>query len=295
MFNNHSDRERPRSTTFTRLSFSGFAGWIAFLFVLIAATTGARIAAAQAPTPVPLTPLGIGDTVQIVVYGQSDLGETVYVADDGTVAVPLVGPVSVVGLSPAEAAKRIEKGFRDGKFVNDPHVTITVTKSRSELVSVVGAVTTPGRYPVDSRMTVLDLLALAGGINEETAGYPAQLIRTNADGTTTSYPIDVKGGLSDPSKSVSYPNLQGGDRLVVPEAAKFFVDGEVKSTGKFRLEPGMTIRQAIARAGGITSTGSMHRVDITRKDDKGRQFTRHARLDDPVQPDDVIRVKESIF
>lgn len=299
MFHMHSDRECPRSSAFTRLSFLGFGGWIAWLLVVAAALTGAAgIAHGQASPPAgppPLVTLGSGDTVQIVVYGQSDLSATVDVADDGTVPVALVGAVSVAGLSPSAAAKRIEDALREGKFVNDPHVTISVTKSRSGLVSVLGAVKTPGRYTVDSHTTVLDLLALAGGLNEENAGSMAELVRPSPDsGPAEHYPIEIRG-TPDPGSPVPYQALRGGDMLIVPEAAKFAVDGEVKSTGTYRLEPGMTVRQAIARAGGITQQGSMHRVDITRKDSNGKQLTRHAQLDEPVEPADVIHVKESIF
>jgi polysaccharide biosynthesis/export protein len=296
MFHNRSDRACSRSTTFTRLSSPDFAGWLALLFLILASMTGTRLAQAQAPAGGlgPMETLGPGDLVQIVVYGQADLGEAVTVSEKGTVHVGLVGDVKVAGLSPAEASTQIEKAFRDGSFLNDPHVTITVTKSRSDLVTVTGAVKTAGRYPVDTRTTVLDLLALAGGVDEEKAGNVADLVRTNADGTVTHYTVNIRGDFSDPAES-TYQSLQGGDRLIVPDAAHYLVDGEVKSTGKFRIDPGMTVRQAIARAGGVTALGSMHRIDITRVDPQGKQVTRHAQLDEPVQPNDVLHVKESIF
>src|SRR6516165_571033 len=110
--------------------------------------------------------LGPGDSISIQVYGQPDLAATVYVSDDGTVPVALVGPVQVAHLSPADAAQRIEAALRNARIINDPHVTITVTQSRSQRVSVLGEVGSPGRYAVDARMTIFDLLAQAGGTKE---------------------------------------------------------------------------------------------------------------------------------
>ena len=114
---------------------------------------------AQAKTP--LLQLGPGDSVSIQVYGQPDMSATVYVSDDGTIPVPLVGMVQVGGLSPSQASNRIEAALRNGNFLVDPHVTLTVVQSRSQRVSVLGSVGTPGRYPIESNTSIFDLLAQA--------------------------------------------------------------------------------------------------------------------------------------
>src|SRR5258706_5373627 len=105
-----------------------------------------------------LMQLGPGDSVAVQVYGQPDMGATVYVSDDGTIPMPLVGAVQVAGISPADAARQIEGALRSGKFLVDPHVTITVTQSRSQRVSVLGEVGTPGRYTIESNDTIFDLI-----------------------------------------------------------------------------------------------------------------------------------------
>src|ERR1700722_5128238 len=147
--------------------------------------------AVNAPTPEearalaqfkpPLLQLGPGDSVAIEVYGQSDMGGTVYVSDDGTIPIALAGPVQVTGLSPSQASARIEKALRDGKFLVDPHVTLTVTQSRSQRVSVVGDVGKPGRYAIESNTSIFDLLAEAGGVTE-VAGDTVDILRPGADG-----------------------------------------------------------------------------------------------------------------
>jgi polysaccharide export outer membrane protein len=239
----------------------------------------------------PLLQLGAGDSVALQVYAQPDLNATVYVSDDGTIPVALAGAVKVAGLSPAEASSRIEKALRDGKFLVDPHVTLTVTESRSQRVSVLGQVGRPGRYPIQSNTSIFDLLAEAGGVTE-IGGDLVYILRADKDGNINRYPISLKA-LAEGAKSSA--ELTAGDSVLVPVAPQLYIYGEVTTPGKFKVEPGMTVVQAIARAGGVTQRGSANRVVIKRRKADGTYETTKAALSDLVQPDDVIRVKESIF
>jgi polysaccharide biosynthesis/export protein len=259
-----------------------------------AATIGSQPDAREvAGMKAPLVQLGPGDSVTISVYGQPDLNGTVYVSDDGTIPVALTGPVKVSGLSPAEASARIEKALRDGKYLVDPHVTLTVTDSRSQRVSVLGQVGKPGRYAIQSDTSIFDLLAEAGGITE-IGGDQVFILRTDKAGNITRYPISLKA-LAEGTNTGTALSLTGGDSVMVPVAAQLYIYGEVTSPGKFKVEPGMTVVQAIARAGGVTQRGSANRVVIKRRKPDGTYETTKASLSDLVQADDVIRVKESIF
>jgi polysaccharide export outer membrane protein len=257
--------------------------------------------AAQAPSPpleqqpakAPLLQLGPGDSVNIQVYGQPDLSTTVYVADDGTVSVPLAGNVQVGGMSPTQASAGIEAALKSAKILVDPHVSITVTQTRSQRVSVLGQVGTPGRYPIESNTTILDLLAQAGGINA-TGADTVYILRKDKNDKEQRYPVDLKG-LAEGKGAVPALTLQGGDSVFVPKAEQYSIFGEVTTPGRYRVEPEMTVIEAIARAGGITLRGSQHRVSIKRKQANGDYSTVKAKLGDLVQPDDVIQVKESIF
>lgn len=237
--------------------------------------------------------LGPGDSVSMQVYGQPDMTTTVNVSDDGTIAVPLAGAVQVAGLSPAEASQRIEKALKDGGFLVDPHVTLTVTQSLSQRVSVLGQVGKPGLYPIESNTTIFDLLALAGGALE-TGSDIIFLLRPDAAGAVQRYPINLKG-LDNAKNSIPNQALHGGDTIFVPRAEQFYIYGEVTIPNKYRVEPNMTVIQAIARAGGVTPRGSERRVDIKRLTPGGAYVTVKAKLNDLVKPDDVIHVKESIF
>ena len=240
----------------------------------------------------PLIRLGPGDSVTISVYGQPDLTANAYVTDDGTLPVGLVGKVPVAGLSPSAAAQRIEAALRDGNFLVNPQVTLTVTQSRSQRATVLGEVARPGRFTIDSTTTVFDLLAQAGGTTQNSSDT-VYLIRKDASGNTTRTAIALKGL----SGGQAPPQLRSGDSVYVPRAEQFSIMGEVKTPNSYRLEPGMTVMEAVARAGGITDKGSTRRVKIVRRVAEGKEefITLKAAMTDTVQPNDVIRVGQSIF
>jgi len=237
--------------------------------------------------------LGISDAVTVQVYGRPELNTTTYVSDDGTITVPLAGSVPVVGLSPVRAAQRVAAALRLGKFLVDPQVTLSLTQFKGQQVSVLGAVRTPGRFAVEARTTVLDVLAQAGGTTEN-GGDVVLLLRPNSAGKVVRYSIDLKG-LSRGNVPVPTLTLRGGDSLFVPPADQFYIYGEVHSPNMYRLEPRMTVVQAISRSGGITPRGSDSRIEITRRNANGTTATIDGGLGDAVQANDVIRVKERIF
>jgi polysaccharide export outer membrane protein len=272
--------------------------WVLCLLAAALAPAGA----AQQPPPgvpptaapgSPLTLLGPGDGLGFQVYGQPDMGATVFVAEDGTIPVPLVGAVKVSGMSPAEAAKAVEKAFRKGKYLVNPIVIITVTQPRSQRVAVLGEVGTPGRYVIDSGTTIFDLLAEAGGV-KETGSDTIYVLRTGPDGATERIAVDLKGMLATPETQAPV-TLRAGDSIHVPRAEQVFVYGEVNAPNTYRLDPGMTVLEAIVRAGGLTSRGSDRSVEIRRHLDDGSYVTLTRKLSDRVEANDVIRVKERIF
>jgi polysaccharide export outer membrane protein len=244
-----------------------------------------------------LIQLGPGDSVKVEVYGQPDMTSTVAVGVDGRLNLPLVGAVAVDGLSPGQAGTKIEQALRSGGFLIDPHVTVSVLNSRSQRISVLGQVHSPGRYTIDQKMTLLDVLAQAGGIGDDGADY-VYVLHPDGAGAVHKFTVrlpGLQGAGATQDDHIALERLQGGDTLYVPRAERFYITGEVTSGAMYRLEPGMTVLEAIARAGGVTQRGSQSRIEIKRPTQDGRYVTFHARLTDKVQPDDVIRVKESIF
>jgi polysaccharide export outer membrane protein len=257
------------------------------------AGTGPPVPAAA--TVGPLMPLGAQDSVTIHIDEDPNPAPPtpVTVGDDGTLRVPYVGPVPVGGLSPDAAARRAEQALKDSKFFVNPHVTITVVQSLSQRVSVLGEVKTPGRYPVDAKTTIVDLIALAGGFTGQNASI-IYVSRTDASGNIKKFAVNMRG-LNDPRNTLPEQALRGGDSVFVPRADQFYILGEVQKPAMYPLEPDMTVEQAISVAGGITAKGSERRLEIKRPGKNGTDVAIKAKPGDMVQPGDVIRVKESIF
>jgi polysaccharide biosynthesis/export protein len=130
-------------------------------------------AAGQLPPPSttdliqPSRPFVIGpfDQVAIDVYGLPELSRSVQVDASGNVSLPLVGPLLVAGKTPAQVGAEYA-GRLKAQYVRDPKVTVNLTDTVSQNVSVNGAVSQPGIYPVTGRMTLMRAIARAQGINE---------------------------------------------------------------------------------------------------------------------------------
>lgn len=140
--------------------------------------------------------LGAGDKVRVIVYGEDDLGGTFEVDGNGTISLPLIGPVKAVGLSAHALEASITNGLADG-YVNDPRVNVEITTYRP--FTVIGEVNKPGEYAYVSDMSVLNAVALAGGYTSR-AKESSVCVRRNgntqeecidADETTKIHPGDV--------------------------------------------------------------------------------------------------------
>lgn len=236
--------------------------------------------------------LGPGDVVKLSVYGSPDLSVETRVSEGGQITVPLLGQVAVSGMSVAAAEKKVGNLLEKGGFLKKAQVNMLITALNSQQVSVLGQVNRPGRYPVDGKRKVLDLLAMAGGIATD-GGDMVSLVRTR-DGATTRETIDVIDMVRKGELNRDY-EVSGGDVIFVERAPRAYVMGEVQRPGPFRIERGMTVQQAVSAGGGLTPRGSNTRMRITRRDAAGNVVTIDAGGADLVQMDDVITVRESWF
>lgn len=236
--------------------------------------------------------LGPGDVVRIAVYGNPDMGVETRVSEAGTITFPLLGQVGVGGLAVAAAERKIARLLDSGGFLKQPQVNMIITNLASQQVSVLGQVNRPGRYPVEGRRKVLDLLAMAGGIGVD-GGDVVSLVRTR-NGVAQRDTLDVvdmvrKGSLTGDVE------VTGGDVIYVERAPRAYIVGEVQRPGPFRLERAMTLQQALSAGGGLSPRGSLHGLRITRRDGAGNSSTIPASLSDMIEVDDVITVRESWF
>jgi polysaccharide export outer membrane protein len=281
-------------------SFSRSLNFLALL--AFAVSTGLALhtsASAQAPAPAAAAqvaqdyPLAAGDTIRIQVFQNPDLTIETRVGEGGTITYPLIGAVTVGGLSVAAAEKRIADALQKGGFLQKPQVTIALLQVRGNQISVLGQVARPGRFPLETANTRLsDMLANAGGATPN--GDDIAIVTGVRNGRPFRLQIDVPSiFLAD--RAADDIVLQGGDTIYVHRAPVFYIYGEAQRPGAFRIERNMTVMQALAQGGGPTTRGSEKRLRLHRKNKDGTLQQLEPQMTDLMQADDVIYVRESIF
>lgn len=234
-----------------------------------------------------------GDLLRITVFQNPDLTLDARVSDSGMIGYPLLGALSVGGLSSVEVEKRIETGLRTGGFVLVPKVSVVVQEVRGNQVAMLGHVTRPGRYPLEgSEMRLTDMLALAGGPSAE-GGNRVVVVGTR-EGRRVRMEVDVAEMFQawTPDKDFM---VKPGDVLFVERAPQFYVYGEVQRPGAYRLERKMTVLQGLAAGGGIGPRGTERGLRIERRNAVGVTDVLQPKLGDLLQADDIIVVREALF
>jgi polysaccharide export outer membrane protein len=224
--------------------------------------------------------IGPEDLLEISVFEDEKLNKNVRVSSQGNISLPLLGIIRVKGLT----ANELEKEIRDllaEKYLKDPNVSVFIKEYRNQRISVMGAVEKPGVYDVTGQKTVLDILAIAGGLKED-AGQLLFLIRPpkledetvkrktdSDDQTPRTFMIDLEGLLVKGDLTLNL-QLIHGDVINIPVSGKIFVGGEVKSPGGFPLRgKKLTVSQAITLAGGLTSKAAGSETKVFRYSERG--------------------------
>ncbi|MBI3053445.1 MAG: polysaccharide export protein EpsE [Betaproteobacteria bacterium] len=239
--------------------------------------------------------LGAGDMIKIVVFQNPDLTVEARVTENGTISFPLIGEVKVGGFTIPAAEQTIAKALKDGGFIQQPQVNIVLQQIRGYQVAVLGQVNRPGRFPLDTlNVRVSEMIAIAGGITVATGADVAVLTGTR-EGKPFRKEIDIAGMFADRNRLQDDLVVAGGDVIYVQRAPIFYIYGEVQRPGSYRVERNMTVRQALAQGGGPTLRGTERWLRLHRRGADGKVAILRPGFDDPVQPDDVIYVRESIF
>jgi polysaccharide export outer membrane protein len=237
-------------------------------------------------------PLGPGDVLRIQVFQNPDLTTETRVSENGSITYPLIGNVDVGGLDIAAAEKKIAAALKKGGFIRQPQVNIVLLQMRGNQVSVFGQVNRPGRFPLETLSRVSDMLAMAGGATN--TGDDEAIITGTRNGKPFRKVVDIPA-LYLHQKSDEDIFLAGGDVIYVHRAPVYYIYGEAQRPGAYRIERGMTVMQALAQGGGPTNRGSEWWLRLHRKKPDGTVEKLSPEMADPVQPNDIIYVRESIF
>jgi len=209
--------------------------WVALLALFTLSLTALPASAQTPQTPQASVnrndyTLGPGDVLRIQVFQSADLTVEARISESGVISYPLLGVVKLAGLSPQQAETLISNRLKEGKFLQNPQVTLNVLQFRSQQVSVLGNVARPGRYPLETTgMRLSEILSVAGGVAP--TGADSVILMTTRSGRPQRLEIDLVDMFTsgDLSKDVV---LQAGDTLYVNRAPNYFVYGQVQRPGQ---------------------------------------------------------------
>jgi polysaccharide export outer membrane protein len=156
--------------------------------------------------------LGPGDAFDMRIHPRAELGGAFSVGPEGTISVPPIGAVHVVGKTPTQVEKEVRDRLADGYLVN-PTVTVVIKEYRSKKISVFGQVRTPGTLIFSEGMTIVEAISRAGGFTGMAKKNGVTVTRPDGDNKVT-YTVPVERiGEGD------YPNfpMRPGDVVFVPD------------------------------------------------------------------------------
>lgn len=260
--------------------------------LLLASVVTLSLFATQPSAAADARPLAAKDAVKVTVYEHPDLTTETKISDNGIIGFPLIGEVALAGLSTATASALIARRLEVGGYVRRPQVSVEVV-SYGAMVSVLGLVNKPGQYAIEGETTVVDLLARAGGTDNEAARL-VTVLTASASGPYSRRQVDVDA-LLDGQTSPDDTRLSDGDILFVPRAPVFYIYGQVQKPGAYRLARDMTVMQALSVSAGLTPRGTERGLTIRRRTGAGTFESVRADPETALRPDDVIYVRESIF
>lgn len=228
--------------------------------------------------------IGPEDVIEVDVLGQSDFRSRVKVKSDGTIPLPYIGNVEAQGYTAITLAQAVASRLKAAGIFAEPVVNVEIVSYASRYIIALGEVGSTGIVPVDRAYRLSEIIARVGGIKGTGTNYVI-LTRPGQPGMKFMFENLAKGTEQDD------PMVQPGDKIFVPKAEVYYMTGAINSSGEFALNEALTIRKAIARAGGVKPEGSMNKVKIFRQ---GREIKR-VNLETLVQPGDSIVIGERIF
>lgn len=222
--------------------------------------------------------LGVNDSIIVKCINLAEFGDTpIRIDTDGQITLPLIGRVQAAGLTVKQLEEDLKK--RLGTYVIDPLVLVRMDAPRSQPVSVIGAVNKPGVLQLEGTKTLLEMLSLAGGL-EQGAGHTVKLTRRREWG-----PIPLAGAKEDETHeySVAEVDLQRlvdakvpaenilirpFDVISVPRAELVYVVGDVRRPGGFTLaqKESLSVLSALSLAEGLQPTATASKAKILRQD-----------------------------
>ena len=254
----------------------------------------------QAPAPAPDQKdyiVGPEDVLEVQVWDNKDLNQSVFVRPDGKTSLPLVGEIQAAGKTVQELQDYLSAVY--SKTVKGAAVTVIVRDIKSRPVYFVGGFGKPGPIQLMRDLSLLQAISIVGGVAPTADAEKSFILRKDKLIPVDFTKLMQKGDLTQNIK------LEPGDTVVAPLADLVYLQGEVRSVGAIKYVQDLTLVRAITQGGGLTPMASGSRVDILRGKGEKRERIRvdvdkmlrapDENNDVPLKPDDIIFVPQRIF
>jgi polysaccharide biosynthesis/export protein len=206
--------------------------------------------------------IGPGDVLEVSVVGEALVTGPVTVGPDGNIVMPLVGQVSVQGLTLTQATDKITAALKE--YIREPQVVVALRQAapRRQFAYLLGQVARPGVYEMQTGWTVAELVAVAGG-----PGGAAALDRAFILRQSETIPVNLEKLLIDGDTSANFP-LVSGDLVIVPETkSRVVLMGMVSKPGPYMLRQGDRVVDVLSSAGGPVGNADTQQIGIIRQKD----------------------------
>jgi polysaccharide export outer membrane protein len=182
------------------------------------ATSPGQLALGQISPPADYV-IGTDDVLIVVFRREKDMSAEVVVRPDGKITLPVLNDIQAAGLTPDQLRVNLTEEAK--RLVEDPNVTVAVKQINSRKVFITGQVRAPGAYPIGARMTIVQLIAMAGGLTEYAKQKDIVIIRDVPAGMAKpgAKPITFRFNYEDVQKLknlASNLDLKPGDTVIVP-------------------------------------------------------------------------------
>jgi len=241
--------------------------------------------------------VGTEDILEVQVWDNKDLNQVVFVRPDGKTSLPLAGEIQAAGKTVQELQDYLSAVY--SKTVKGAAVTVIIREIRSRPIYFVGGFGKPGAMQLTRDLTLLQAVALVGGVAQGADAEHGFVLRKDKQIPIDFTKLTQKGDLTQNIK------LEPGDSIVVPVADIVYVQGEVRTPGGVKYTQDLTLVRAITQAGGLTQMAAGGRVDILRGKGEKKERIRvdvdkmmragDGSHDVLVKPDDIILVPQRLF
>jgi polysaccharide export outer membrane protein len=217
--------------------------------------------------------IGSGDVLEIRVLGEEQMSSSgTRVSGDGFIQVPFVDePIRAQCMTERELSEVVAERLK--KWLKHPAVHVSVKEFNSAPVAIMGAVNSPGRFQMQRKVRLIELLTYAGGVKSD-SGSVLHLVHAG-EGELCEAPAPATG-FTEATETVSLAKLlegdlshdrvmKPGDIVIIPNADLIFIAGEVLKPNSYPLREGLTVSQAIAQAGGPSAVAKPDKIRIVRQ------------------------------